>query len=365
MSSSRLLAHVVSSRGLQPEPVATDALAHILENSEAGRSVVQGIAQSLSPEGTYDDLVFTGQAVSAKSEGRPDLVGADTSGPRVLIEAKFDAALTGPQLGTGYLNWLPEAHHGVLIYLVPANRMPALWPTLLQGPCGLIEVPPPDLAHSDVPWLSHPLGDGRGVAAMSWEGLLARLHAAMDGAGDTAASADLVQLDGLVSDQTRLGWIPLATGDLPDRSGAQLRGLVDAAVQVAYSVGHKVTNATQDNGPGRAVTTTSGQVFRLGIHLTAWASFGMTPLWATVWNDDPVRLQGIREGLALLKKPGGPGVYPVEPRTWGVPIVVMRGIEHGAVAEQIAGVCTRLAELLDALPKAPRPDSQAPDEVIG
>jgi hypothetical protein len=282
--------------------------------------------------------VFTGQAMSADSEGRPDLVAADTSGPRVLIEAKFDAALTAPQLGTGYLNWLPRDHHGVLIYLVPANRMPALWPTLLKGPCELKEVPPPDLAHSDVPWLFQPLGDGRVVAAMSWESLMARLHAAMDGAVDTAASADLVQLDGLVQDQTRIGWIPLATGNLPDRSGPQLLGLIEASVNVVFSVSQKkVTNATQDIGPARSVTTASGQVFRLGMHFSAWASLGMTPLWATVWSDDPVRLHVIGDGLADLSKAGGPGVYRVDQRTWGVPIVVAQGVELGAVADQIAG----------------------------
>jgi hypothetical protein len=353
MSSSQLLAHLVQSKGLPPEPVATDALAHILDTSEAARVVLQGIAHALCPEGVFDDLVFSGQAVATDNEGRPDLVGADASGPKLLIEAKFDAALTAPQIGTGYLDWLPEEQEGVLVYLVPANRMPALWPQLLHGPCQMDDVPPPDLAHADAVWLRQPLAGGRVVAAMSWENLVSRLHAALDGGGEATAAADLAQLDGLVQAQTRTGWIPLATGDLPDRVGPQLVGLRDAAVSVSLLMSKKkVTNATQDIGPGRWITTSSGRAYRVGLHFAAWASLGMTPLWATVWSDDPVRLHAIGEGLSDLRQTGGPGLYRVDQRTWGVPIVIDQGTELGAVGDQIAAVCSKVSDLLNALPEA-------------
>lgn len=350
MSSSNLLAHLVASRGLQPEPVATEALAHLLSQSPAASEVLRGIAGSLSPEGSFANLVFTGQAVQANKEGRPDIVGADSTGNRLVIEAKFDASLTGPQADTRYLEWLPEHQEGVLIYLVPANRMPALWPQLLKGPCELPDVPPPDLAHVDAPWISHPLGDGRVVAAMSWEALLGRLHAAVDGA-DEAASSDLLQLHGLVIAQTRIGWIPLAPGDLPDRSGSQLLGLRDAAYAAAREVTSKrLTNATDDNGFGRWVSTDSGRSFRVGIHLTAWGRLGISPVWVTVYSNDPVRLQALRDGLRDLDQVGGPGVYRVDSVNWGIPVRASLGSESGAAAEQIADQLRRVRDLLNAIP---------------
>jgi hypothetical protein len=305
----------------------------------------------LRPEGTYDELVFTGQAVQAENEGRPDIVGADATGNRVVIEAKFDAALTGPPADTRYLEWLPQHQAGVLIYLVSANRMPALWPQVLKGPCALTEVPPPNLAHADVPWLSHALGDGRVVAAMSWEALVRRLHAAVDGVDD-AASADLVQLHGLVLAQTRIGWIPLAPGDLPDRSGSQLLGLQDAALAAAREVTSKrLTNATDDNGFGRWVGTDSGRSFRVGIHMTAWAKLGISPVWVTVWSGDPVRLHALHEGLIELDQVGGPGVYRVDSLNWGIPVQVSLGTEAAAAADEIADQLRRVRDLLNTMPK--------------
>src|SRR5262245_44452883 len=88
-------------------------------------------------------------------ETRPAPARRPPYGGSCLIEAKFDAELTQPQMGGGCLNWLPQGQHGALIYLVPQTRMPAVRPALLPGPCQVTEVQPPDLAHADAPWLSH------------------------------------------------------------------------------------------------------------------------------------------------------------------------------------------------------------------
>jgi hypothetical protein len=98
MGSSSLLADLVASRGLQPEPVATEALVRLLNTAPVAAKVLTGIADTLVPGGDFSDLVFTGQAFDSRNEGRPDIDGRDDSGVRrLLVEAKFDAALTGPR----------------------------------------------------------------------------------------------------------------------------------------------------------------------------------------------------------------------------------------------------------------------------
>lgn len=166
-------------------------------------------------------LCPSGEAFDARSEGRPDIDGRDDSGVRrLLVEAKFDAALTAPQESPeGYLNWLPVGTPGAFFFLVPSNRMPAVWPQLLAGPAQVESVPPPHLTHRDVEWLTHHRPNGRVVAALSWEALLCRLHQAQDGGLDPVASSELVQLDGLVTSQIKTWWVPLTPGDLSDRTG--------------------------------------------------------------------------------------------------------------------------------------------------
>jgi hypothetical protein len=327
---------------------------------------VTQLVTALNPDGEHKGLMFTGQVVQAAREGRPDIVGADASGPRVLIEAKFDAELTAAQVGTGYLEWLAPGQVGTLIYLVPANRMPAIWPQLLAGPCELTEVPPANLSHTDSPWLAQALGDGRVVGALSWETMIKRLHLNVDGSGDVAAIADLSQLEGVVEAYAGAGWIPLSAGDQPGRTGAQLWGLVSALQKAAYSVSKgKVTNASQDLGFGRWISTPKGRSIRVGLHLQAWAKIGLSPIWATVWTRDPVRFAEIYERLSILNAAGGPGVYKVDEINWGVPLTAPLGAEIGGVTEALATQCQRLAELLDTLPDEAAPDEDEPSSSAG
>ena len=65
------------------------------------------MAQAVDPAGNFEKLSYTGQAFQADA-GRPDIVGYDSSGWRLMIEAKFDAGLTAPQAGTQYVDMLKE-----------------------------------------------------------------------------------------------------------------------------------------------------------------------------------------------------------------------------------------------------------------
>ncbi|MCK0114336.1 hypothetical protein MWU75_19545 [Ornithinimicrobium sp. F0845] len=355
MTANTLLLELVTARGLQPEPIATQGLVHILQTSPAARKAITGLANGILPTANLEELVYSGQAVSSAQEGRPDIVGADTEGARLVIEAKFDAALTGPQAGAGYLKWLSSGQPSLLLYLVPKNRVVSIWPRLLAGPAGIPDAPLPDSSSEDQPWLVHGLADGNAVAVVSWESLLARLEAVVV---EPPQLSDLTQLASLVRAHLRTGWAPLAHGDLPDRAGQQLAGLrqcvIDAALRVSPS---KTRSGSSDAGPGRWLAVNDKAVLWAGLRIGTWGRLGRSPLWAMVWSKDPVEVHALREALAPLSS-DGPGVFALDGRTWGVPLYAPVGAEQGETTDALAEQLKVILDLLHSVPV----DAMAPGE---
>jgi hypothetical protein len=169
----------------------------------------------LCPGALIDPLTFTGQVPSQDDQGRPDIIGEDGSGTRVVIEAKFDAELTAAQLGRDYLYRLPSDQAGALVFLVPADRLPAIWPRLLTGPAQLAHLETVHATDADKPFLAHQLPGGRVLAAVSWTQLLAAMRLSMESASETDALGDLTQIEGLVAWRTRTGWPPYYQATCP------------------------------------------------------------------------------------------------------------------------------------------------------
>ena len=123
-----LLAYLVSRFPGNTENIATEALRHIFDHSDASiealNDVVQSGVRGIKPIETVKTQVV-------HSDGTiPDLVGFDETGKeRVLVEVKFWAELTAKQ-PNGYLNRLPVDSPAVLIFLAPEERIHSLWPQL-------------------------------------------------------------------------------------------------------------------------------------------------------------------------------------------------------------------------------------------
>lgn len=120
------LAYVSQRYGSQFEDVATDALTFVLQNSstarEALRAVLNEQIKNLLPP--YFS-VETRRKVSGNCV--PDVVLRDPGdSPRVIIEAKFTAALTENQ-PNAYLDFLAEhrqeGNASLLVFLVPESRL--------------------------------------------------------------------------------------------------------------------------------------------------------------------------------------------------------------------------------------------------
>ena len=127
-SRPTLLAHLASKLSPQPETVATEALCHILHNSEAARNALQEFLQSVGVDVGRINTVWT--EVSRVAGERPDLSCMDGDGrERVLIELKFWAGLTANQPAT-YLSRLPDDRPSALLVVIPSMRFETLWPEL-------------------------------------------------------------------------------------------------------------------------------------------------------------------------------------------------------------------------------------------
>jgi hypothetical protein len=353
-----LLADVVASRSLPPEPVATDALVHLLSRSLAGRMAMLNFIESICPNGGIGPLSFASQVISEGSDGRPDIVGFDDTGVRLVIEAKFDAELTPAQLGTAYLDHLHLGLMGALVYLVPSDRLPSIWPRILKGPgqAGSESVISIDYVGKDL--LRHELPDGRVLAAVSWRSLIEILRHPMESANDKKGLGDLAQIEGLVNWRSRTGWTPLLPGDLPERAGRQLAALRDSLLAAAAQAsGEKVKNGSSDSGPGRWISSPAGRWFWTGIWFPGWGRYGLTPAWVTIRPQTGESLAAIEGVMAHLPTQNS-GMTSSDGRL-EIPLLVPPGVEQGEVIGSLVVQLRAIGEALDTLATAPVSDPQS------
>lgn len=271
----------------QTERVATEALRHILLQSEPARQALQSTL--LSAGVTTGPLTRFQTEASGDGGERVDLVcGDENQVERVLIEAKFWAGLTDNQ-PNAYLARLPQTGPAALLFIAPAERMETLWPEL----CGRAQqayqtaalVETGDFRSADID------GSARKMMMTSWRALLEQMEARASAAGDAAAMADIRQLRGLTELMDADAFLPLHSDELgPEfpRRMLNLVRLVDDATQRAMANdwadarGLRIT--PQWHGYGRYFRL-HGVVVWFGINFQHWAGGSQTPLWLQSQQD--------------------------------------------------------------------------------
>jgi hypothetical protein len=343
---SGLLATVVASRRLQPEPVATDALVHLCSTSAAASRVMVDLLAELLPGPVSEGLVFTGQDIDPLTEGRPDLVAADSMGVRLILEAKFDAELTPAQTSGAYAAKLTAEAPAALVFLVPQDRMRNVWKTVSVA--YQIGVAPQELSPDliDAGLVEVSLAEhGHVLGVLSWESLLNRLSASLGKFGDAAGEAELAQIRGLVEWRTRTGWTPLVPGDLPQRTGRQLASLTDIVKSASTTVSSaKARHGGGDGGPGRYIKTPSGKSLWFGVWFGWWDRFGPGPLWAQAKAKTPQEISLLSEamaaaGIAHLPRPQEGDVL--------VPLELPHAAERSATESRVVAQLQALVAVVD------------------
>ena len=177
------------------EDTATLSLNYILGQSQVLRNAfTRMLSERLHLD--YESLVYSTQVVGEQKE-RPDIVGVNDGQERIIVEAKFFAALTENQPNT-YLSRLKN--QGGLIFICPQSRQSGLWKHLLD----LVSYQTIDEYCVDV--------NGTHMAILSWDNVFTALRVSADNDAPETKE-DLHQLMGFCKEIEDSSFLPFKQED--------------------------------------------------------------------------------------------------------------------------------------------------------
>ena len=332
-----LLAHMVRRLTSQVEDAATEALAFILNKSEACR---RAVGRFLQGEGLEPETITRVATQIAFDDGsRPDVVGYDESNvPRLLVEAKFWAGLTDRQ-PNAYLANLPRSGPAVLLFVVPTARLESLWCEVKSRTerCYTLA----RISESGSLRSAAVEGDNRHLMMTDWNDILGALHKA---AGGPETKFEIAQLRGLAEDMEMEtdAFLPLNAGELDPKTPRRmlsLMRLVDETVERAEASGC-VTDPWRDTawsynwnyvGYYGKYMYLNGVCVWFGVYFKKWAQHGMSPLW--VWPRE-------KEDRELLRN-----MHCKTPDNAYFPVDLPLGVDYNAVLEHTVSQIEEMGRL--------------------
>ena len=209
------------------EDTVVEALGHVLTASEASRQALQNVLWRCGCDIGPISQVRTQPRLQGGA--RPDFVGLDPGrSRRVLIEAKFQAGLTGNQ-PVNYLKHLPPDKPSALLIVAPSQRLETLWAELAHIVSQAEDISlSNEKEDSEIRWGD--VGGYRKLILTSWRNLLGRMATEASNAVAQTVN-DLHQIQGMAEQTSnaalRVGWL---APEFP-RSLPYLYALMDDAVQ--------------------------------------------------------------------------------------------------------------------------------------
>ncbi len=343
-----LLSYLVPRLTSRGEDTATDALAFILNKSEACR---RALASLLSNEDfSLQPLCRFETQVTYEDGSRPDMVGYDREGsPRLLVESKFWAALLQGQAGR-YFRQLDETKPCVLLFIAPGARIERLWAEIrrqLQAgpdPVQLESVEARDLMRG-----AGVEGSDNRVMLISWDLLLENLAAAVPDHSQVAS--DIQQLRGLVQREDIGAFTPIQDEELSPSLARRIRSFntliidaIDRGVREGWASGpRRRSPQIWGNGCSFRFVAVSGEPvhcdFWLGVNTWRWARTGDTPLWLHPSSPTGhVRSRLLSEGHSLNAHQDRDGLV--------VPVYLKTGVEYHDVLDDVVDQLSKIANIV-------------------
>ena len=334
-----LLAYLVASFPGNTENIATEALRHIFDHSDACGVALNDVIQS-GVRGVNAITAIKTQVIYAGGT-RPDLVGFDETGvERVLVEVKFWAGLTENQ-PNGYIRALPDDGPALLMFLVPEERVQSLWPQLQ----GLISQEFGSLVEVESERRCVRVGDTqKHVMIVSWGGLLDSMAARTRDYAEAGVETEIRQLRSLAKYADAGAFKPIRRGEEfgvdSDMRQRQYKRLIDAAtergIEQEWASRKGLKRTPREYGYGRYVRLRETAVW-FGINVELFERTGETPLWVDLWVEDYDYLQDMssetRDALS------------VQDSRW-VPVTLVRDAEYPQILD---GTVDSLKQVADAL----------------
>jgi hypothetical protein len=349
-----VFSHIIQKRfSAHNEDVATDALAYVLESSDAAKRSMMNLLRGIIPD--LPLLRFRTQQVAGAI--RPDMWGFAGADPRVFVENKFWAGLTDNQ-PIAYLERLAAlSKPTVLLVIAPAARQHTLWRELSRR-LDEARISYSRLSPGPASGVAHAVATGRGpiLALTSWTNVLLALDRETV---DDRARGDLAQLRALCDAADDEAFAPVSREELSDqRTPAfllQLGAVVRAAVGLAVT--ENVLNIRGLNpqagwdriGRYARLSGERGAGVWFGIHFGLWKAHGATPLWL-LFSETPFgRGQEVRPLLeAWAEQENIPtAMYD---GAFAIALAVRHGEEEIAVVRSLVDDLRKIARELEPLP---------------
>jgi hypothetical protein len=338
---SSFLSYIVEQHRLTFEDVATDALAHVLQNAPEARAELRALINSLTPN-TLPERFIIDTRYNTQSCGIPDLLLRTEEGtPRAILEAKFTAGLTDHQ-PNGYLRFLSNGKSAndsaALLFLVPAKvrtQYSAEVNARVKAEQGEV------LAALSIP-----------IHFITWDQLIQQLRSVNYGAPEFDLL--LKDLDIMCEIAKPDEFIPLRPEDLnafeaPDCPAAtRMRNFMDLASEIAKS---SLSTTMENWGKyGNAWGNTwSGMWGRLanykawiGVDSETWSELGKSPIWIVF--EDP-RIHDIERKLQSKYQRGTEYFVRTNGRQIAIPLKLTEG-QRVQVVENCQKQVTGLIALL-------------------
>lgn len=367
VTDDRILGHLAQRFAVSEENLATEALTWLLRRSSAASAALIGLALANGTD-VPDKLTFIGQ-VSSPDTGRPDVVGLDVNNrERLLIEAKFAAALTDQQ-PNGYLKRLPPDVDGMLLVVAPTVRLPTLWVELLRAVPDLAVTAPSPSAVPTAGVLSVKTGAHATLALISWRGLVSRVLDGLRGADETSLAHDAEQLLALTEAMDSAAFAALRPGDLNARTARQIAQLerliaavrrrIAAESPVAEPYGNRSSHGRIFYGWWIRSQKTKKAIW-YGFLPRAWARHPISPLWVEVRVTASWSRQRLLQALSGLHEVGQAGMFEDGADKFLVPLTITEFAGEDEVVDNLRTQLENVISRLDSV--VPAGEHVAPDE---
>lgn len=347
-----LLGYLVPWLTSRVEDTATEALAFILNRSEACRGALESLVVGEERDFDFGPITKLETQVSDGDGARPDLVGFDGEGlRRLVVESKFWAALREGQANS-YFGQLDETRSGALLFVAPGTRIGTLWGEIERqmtddsGPVVGLEC----VETGDRIRRAMVEGSRSRLMLVSWDLLLERL-AAVAGPGNSPVASDIQQLAGLVEDQDMDAFVPIQPGEFSPSLARRVRWinhLIDDAVDTRgvpegwmSTTGLRAT--PQRAGYGRYLMFVNDTGVRsplscfLCVSFDCWATMGDTPMWLWIGSTDQTMMRQLKDqSLTVFEDVDG---------LW-TPLHLKAGVEYHRVLDDVVDQLHKISNVV-------------------
>lgn len=347
-----LLAHLVPKLTRGVEDAATDALAFILNRSEACRAA---LAEFVSDGGReLAPLTSAKTQVSPTEADRLDLVAWDSTGSkRLIIESKFWAPLLDGQ-ASGYVQHMADDGPAVLLFVAPETRRETLWCKISGQFEAAQGMELSEVRSIDQMQVADIADSGKRVALTTWRLLLDRLKSA-----DRAMADNVLQLRGLADAQDELAFEPL---DAKDFEAAIARRILNLN-RIVWSVINRGVDCRRMSVQGlKAAPQYDGYLkyfafcaedgtkltgdLGLCVHYSRWAGSDTTsvaettPLWLRIWSGHSEMIDAVRRQGDIDY-----GWNPGDDYMW-IPVRLPTGVELDDVLADVVAQLERVRDIV-------------------